>query len=79
MRQSEFRAAVDEVLGVAYGRSIVTDLVLPGIGYRTAEQALGEGEPPQLVWDAVCEELDLGERARWHHRMDSASRKRPAN
>lgn len=79
MRQSEFTSVVDEVLGSAYGRSIVTDLVLPGVRYRTAEQALIDGEPPQLVWNAVCEELELDEQARWHHRMDSESRKRPAS
>lgn len=69
---------MDEVLGAAYGRSIVTDLVLPGVGYRTAEVALSEGEPPQVVWDAVCDELELGEQARWHHRMKAKSGNRPA-
>ncbi|MFC7405323.1 DUF3046 domain-containing protein [Georgenia alba] len=75
MRHSEFWQVVDEVLGETYGRSVAQDLVLPGAGGRTAVEALDAGVPPRRVWDAVCDELELGETARWHHRIDPRRRR----
>src|SRR5690606_12138629 len=76
VKHSEFWHVVDEVLGEAYGRSLAADLVLPGAGNRTAREALEAGVPPRTVWNAVCDELDLDETARWHHRVDPRNRKR---
>ncbi|MEE6280281.1 DUF3046 domain-containing protein [Georgenia sunbinii] len=68
MKYSEFRRALDETFGAAYGRTLSTELVLLPLGNRTAEQALADGVAPQEVWDAVCREMELDERVRWRHR-----------
>jgi len=76
VKHSEFRQALDETFGSAYGRTLAAELVLLALGSRTADQALADGVAPQLVWDAVCEEMDLDERVRWRHRgtMDRKQR-----
>ena len=68
VKHSEFRQALEETFGPAYGRTLVAELVLVPLGNRTPERALAEGVPPQEVWDAVCEEMELDERVRWRHR-----------
>jgi hypothetical protein len=68
VKHSEFRQALEETFGPAYGRTLVAELVLVPLGNRTPEQALAAGVPPQEVWDAVCEEMELDERVRWRHR-----------
>ena len=68
MKHSEFRQALDETFGAAYGRTLASELVLLALGGRTAEVALAEGVAPQEVWDAVCREMDLDARVRWRHR-----------
>lgn len=65
MRYREFWQLVDEVLGSAHGRALVRELVLPGLGDRTAEQALDFGIEPRDVWHALCDELDVPDRQRW--------------
>jgi len=57
MRRSEFLRAVDDEFG-ARAASLLSDLVLPGIG-RTAEDAIASGVPPRDVWLALCEETDV--------------------
>lgn len=64
MRLSEFRTAVDEVLG-AHGRVLVRDLVLLDLDGRTAEEALAAGVPPRAVWLALAREADVP-RDRWY-------------
>lgn len=76
MKHSEFWTVVDEVLGPAYGRSLAADLALPALGGRTAVAALADGVAPGTVWAAVCAEMDLDDRARWHHRTDPDERRR---
>ena len=46
-------------LGPAYARTWAREQVLAGLGGRTVEQALAEGEPPKTVWRAVWEALEL--------------------
>lgn len=58
MRRSEFDRAVADEFGAGAG-SLVTDLVLPGVGNRTAAQALDVGIPPREVWLALCEETEV--------------------
>ena len=67
MKHSELWRAVDTVYGSAYGRSLVKDLVLGGLG-RTAEEALAAGESPRRVWDALCDETQASEAQRWVYR-----------
>jgi Protein of unknown function (DUF3046) len=50
--------------GDSYAASVARDFVLTGLGGRTAEQALADGEEPKAVWQAVCEAFDVPERLR---------------
>lgn len=65
MKLSEFRLAVADEFGEAYGRSLLRDLVLPVLGNRTGEQALEAGTPPREIWLALCGATDVP-RDRWH-------------
>jgi hypothetical protein len=58
MRRSEFHRAVSDEFG-ARANAVVTDLVLSGVGGRTATDAIAAGVDPREVWLAVCEELDV--------------------
>lgn len=58
MRRSEFQRAVDDEFG-ARGPSLIADLVLTGVGGRTASEALSAGESPRAVWRALCVETDV--------------------
>ena len=73
MKHSELWRAIDTVYGSAYGRSLVQDLVLTGLG-RTAQEALDAGESPRRVWDALCDETQASERQRWVYREDPRQR-----
>ena len=73
MRYREFWQLVDEVLGAAHGRELTRELVLGGLGQRTAMQALEDNEEPRTVWHALCDELEIPENARW-----GADARRPA-
>ena len=56
---SEFRIAVEEEFGEAYGRVITRDLVLGDVGGLTAEQAIKAGVPPRAIWTALCDASDV--------------------
>jgi hypothetical protein len=59
VRLSEFRIAVEEEFGEAYGRVITNDLVLGDVGGLTAEQAIRAGVPPRDIWTALCDASDV--------------------
>lgn len=59
----------------AYASSLAEDMVLAPLGSRTANQALGEGTPPGVVWDAICTVNELGEEVRWRHRRVHRAKK----
>jgi len=50
--------------GPAYARSVAKDYVLAGLGGRTVDQALADGEDAAAVWRAVCEAFSVPERLR---------------
>ncbi len=64
MRLSEFRLAVSEEFGDAYGRVLTSDLALGGLDGLTAEEALAAGIPPRDVWLALCAAMDVAETRR---------------
>ncbi|MDY0909246.1 DUF3046 domain-containing protein [Microbacterium sp. CFBP9034] len=64
MRRSEFDRAVADEFG-ARGGAVTTDLVLSGVGDRTAVEALAAGVPPREVWLAICVETDVPEERRY--------------
>jgi len=55
MRRSEFQQAVNDEFGEAYAAVLVNDLVLLGLGERTAQMAMDAGIPAGDVWLALCE------------------------
>lgn len=59
MKLSEFQTAVDDEFGAAYGNVVVNDLVLAGVGDRTAREALAAGVPARDVWLALCDATDV--------------------
>lgn len=59
MRLSEFRQAVADEFGEAYGQVVTRDLMLVGLGDRSPEQALRAGVAPREVWLAICEASDV--------------------
>jgi hypothetical protein len=68
VRLSEFRAAVEEEFGAAYGRTLVQDLVLTELGGLTADQAIRAGRAPREIWLALCRASDVPAE-RWHGRL----------
>ena len=55
MRISDFWRLMDDEFGPAYSRVLASDLVLTGLGGKTAAQALDKGVEPKQVWLAVCD------------------------
>jgi hypothetical protein len=56
---SEFRIAVTDEFGDAYGRVVTRDLVLGDIGGLTADQAIKAGVSPRDIWIALCDASDV--------------------
>ncbi len=65
MRMSEFWQLMGDEFGPAYSRTLAADHVVAGLGHRTAEQALTDGEEPRAVWTALCDEFDVPVGRRW--------------
>ncbi|HAJ18223.1 MAG TPA: DUF3046 domain-containing protein, partial [Microbacterium sp.] len=55
MRRSEFDRAVTDEFG-PQSAALLADLVLSGVGGRTATEAIAAGVPPRDVWLALCAE-----------------------
>lgn len=64
VRLTEFWQRMDDQFGAAYAQSVAKDYVLAGLGERTVQQALADGEDTKTVWRAVCESFRLPERFR---------------
>jgi len=59
VRLSEFRIAVSDEFGEAYGRVVTNDLVLGDIGGLTAEQGIKAGVDVRAIWLAICDASDV--------------------
>jgi len=64
VRLTEFWARMRKQFGDAYAESVAQDQALPGLGSRTVNQALADGEDVKVVWRAVCEAFRVPERLR---------------
>jgi hypothetical protein len=64
VRLTEFWARMRKQFGDTYAESVAKDQVLPGLGGRTVEQALADGEEAKAVWRAVCDAFRVPERQR---------------
>jgi len=47
--------------GDVYAESVAKDFVLAGLGERTVDKALADGEDAKVVWRAVCETFNVPE------------------
>jgi len=65
MRLSEFRLAVSDEFGEAYGRVLTQDLALAELGGRTAAQAILDGRDAREIWLALCRATDVPDE-RWY-------------
>mgnify|MGYP002738697936 CR=1 FL=1 len=74
VKHSEFQQAMRDTFG-AYASSLAEDMVLAPLGSRTANQALADGEPPGVVWEAICTVNELGDEIRWRHRRAHHAKK----
>jgi hypothetical protein len=64
MRLTEFWARMSDHFGDGYAESVAKDFVLTGLGGRTVNKALAEGEDAKVVWRAVSEQFNVPERLR---------------
>lgn len=64
MRLTEFWARMREQFGDVYAESVAKDFVLSGLGDRTVNKALADGEDVKVVWRAVGETFNVPERLR---------------
>jgi hypothetical protein len=64
MRQTEFWERMREQFGDVYAESVAKDYVLSGLGGRTVNKALADGEDAKKVWRAVSETFNVPDRLR---------------
>jgi hypothetical protein len=64
VRLTEFWQRMDEHFGSAYAQSVAKDFVLAGLGGRTVQQALADGDDVKAIWHAVCAAFPVPDRLR---------------
>ncbi|RBP98210.1 hypothetical protein CRD60_03475 [Bifidobacterium aemilianum] len=65
MREREFWELLEEVLGRVYGRSISRDMKLTALDDMTVVEALEAGVEPRIVWNVLCDQMDIPDAQRW--------------
>ena len=53
-----------EQFGESYAESVAKDFVLSGLGGRTVNKALADGEDAKVVWRAVSDTFNVPDRLR---------------
>ena len=64
MRLTLFWERMNAQFGEAYAESVAKDYVLAGLGGRTVERALADGEDAKKVWRAVSDAFNVPENLR---------------
>jgi hypothetical protein len=64
VRLTEFWEKMNAQFGEGYADSVAQDYVLAGLGGRTVNRALADGENVQAVWRAICESFNVPESLR---------------
>jgi hypothetical protein len=64
VRLTVFWDRMNSQFGENYAASVAKDYVLTGIGGRTVNQALADGEDVKTIWRAVCEAFEVPENLR---------------
>lgn len=65
MKEREFWQLVDEVFGHSYGRSLSRDQSLTALDTMTPVEALEAGVQPRVVWNVLCDQMDVPDSRRW--------------
>ena len=65
MREREFWQLLDEVFGRSYGRSLARDQHLIALDGRTVQGALDAGVEPRVIWNVLCDQMDIPDGCRW--------------
>ena len=65
VREREFWQLLEEVFGRVYGRGLSKDQRLPKLGDMTVVEALAAGEEPRVVWNVLCDQMDIRFPRRW--------------
>jgi hypothetical protein len=64
VRLTAFWELMRKQFGDVYADSVAKDYVIAGLGGRTVNQALADGEDVKVVWRAVCDAFHVPERLR---------------
>jgi Protein of unknown function (DUF3046) len=64
VRLTLFWERMSAQFGEAYAHSVAKDYVLAGLGDRTIDRALADGEDVKKVWRAVCDSFNVPETLR---------------
>ncbi|KAB7787932.1 hypothetical protein F7D08_1326 [Bifidobacterium cebidarum] len=67
MREREFWELLEEVFGRSYGRSLAQDQRMPRLANMTVIEALDAGEEPRVVWNVLCDQMEVPDSRRWGH------------
>ncbi|HWG12020.1 MAG TPA: DUF3046 domain-containing protein [Streptosporangiaceae bacterium] len=59
MRLTAFWDRMNAQFGEAYARSVAKDYSLAGLGGRTVDRALADGEDVKKIWRAVCDSFNV--------------------
>lgn len=65
MHERELWELVEEVFGRVYGRSLSCDQQLTKLDGMTVVKALAAGVEPRVVWNVLCDQMDIPDSWRW--------------
>ncbi|NEG95820.1 DUF3046 domain-containing protein [Bifidobacterium sp. SMB2] len=65
MQEREFWQLLEEVFGRSYGRSLSRDQSLDALDSMTVVEALDAGVEPRVVWNVLCDHMDVPDARRW--------------
>lgn len=65
MRLTHFWTMAEHLFGPGLARTYAGQTVLPGVGHRTALEAIEDGVPVRDAWAALCDEMDVPDGLRW--------------
>ena len=65
MQEREFWQLLEEVFGRSYGRALAKDQQLMRLDDMTVVEALHAGLEPRVVWNVLCDQMDIPDSKRW--------------
>lgn len=65
MQEREFWQLLEEVFGRSYGRALAQDQQLTRLDDMTVVEALHAGLEPRVVWNVLCDQMDIPDSKRW--------------